>query len=91
MVRPTKSVPGGCLIGAFGFFCWVYAAGCVYLLLRVRRLEASAANEELLTRLIWQACIAAVLGLASVLWGWRVAMRTGAYDHWDPNEPRAKF
>lgn len=87
---PTKSVPGGCLIGAFGVGCWVYAAFCLVVLIRFSD-SSRPGKAELISDLRWHIAIAALAGLLSLFVGWRLAVRTGSYDHWDPKEPRMKF
>lgn len=91
MVRPSKSVPGGCVIGLFGVGCWAYTGFCGFVLFRIWQRGQIEARWEIFNQLTWHAAIAFVLGLVVLLVGWRLAMRTGTYDHWDQNEPRAKF
>lgn len=91
MVRPSKSVPGGCVIGLFGVGSWLYAAFCGYILFRIWRTGEMEARQEIFSQLVWHTGIAFVAGVIALVIGWQLAMRTGAYDHWDPEEPRAKF
>jgi hypothetical protein len=90
-MRPTKSVPGGCVIGLLGVGSWIYAALCGFVLWRLWQKGQVETRQELFQQMGWQGAIAAVMGLLCVIIGWRIAMRTGDYDHWDPNQPRAKF
>jgi hypothetical protein len=90
-MRPSKSVPGGCVIGLFGLGSWLYASFCGYALFQIWRNGQMESRREMLNQLTWHAVIAFVVGLVLLVCGWRFAMRTGVYDHWDQNEPRAKF
>lgn len=91
MRRPSKSVPGGCVIGLFGVGSWLYTAFCGYVLFRIWQKGEVEARREIFEQLTWHAGVAFVVGVLALVIGWRLAMRTGAYDHWDQNEPRAKF
>jgi len=91
MAIPTKSVPGGCLIGLAGLASWIYAAICGFILYRIWKLDQIAAREELFRHLSWHAGIASIAGLLLLILGWRLAMKTGSYDHSNPSEPRMKF
>ena len=88
---PTKSVPGGCVVGLAGIASWIYAAICGFILYRIWKLDQIEARAELFRHLSWHTGIAFITGLILLFLGWRVAMRTGTYDHFDPNEPRIKF
>jgi hypothetical protein len=88
-MRPSKSVPGGCVIGLFGLMAWVYSAFCGLVIWRVAHPKVS--NPELVKTLIWHAVIAFALGAVLFVIGWRLAMRVGDYDAWDQDEPRIKF
>jgi hypothetical protein len=60
-------------------------------LVRLWRAGEIRERAELADLLPWHAGIAAFLGLAAIIMGWRLAMRTGEYDPSDPKEPRMKF
>ena len=91
MRGPSKSVPGGCVIGLFGVGSCLYAAFCGYVLFRIWRKGEIEARQEIFDQLVWHAGVAFILGFIALVIGWRLAMATGAYDPWDPNEPKAKF
>jgi len=90
-MRPSNSVPGGCVIGLFGFGCCLYASFCGYALYRIWQSGKIESRQDSFNQLMWHAVLALLLGGFCLVSGWRLAIRTGAYDHWDQNEPRAKF
>ena len=91
MDQPTKSVPGGCVIGFFGLLCWV-ATGIsgygIWVALNNDHLENKAA---IIKKLSMVGGVTFLIGFLLLYWWWKLAIKVGAYDEWDPKEPRIKF
>jgi hypothetical protein len=88
---PTKSVPGGCVVGLFGLFAWAYAGVCGYLLYRAFQVEDWEKKKHLIYTCSLHCGVAFIVGLILLIVGWKLAIRVGDYDAWDPKEPMMKF
>ena len=88
-MRPTKSVPGGCVVALFGLGSLLYAALALTAAWMINQKNiASERLEFLLTSGIAATC----MGLLLVFFGYKSAMKIDRrYDPDDSNEPRAKF
>ncbi len=90
-MRPTQSTPGGCLIGAVGFFACLYAGVCLFVGSRLQEEELSEAEREYAASLGWHSGIGFVVGIALLWFGYKLAIRVEEYDSRDPKEPMLKF
>lgn len=91
MAYPNKSGPGGCVVGLFGLLAWAYAGLCIYAIGKKYGSENATGAPEFPWDLAFHALVSFLVGLALLIVGWRLAIKVGGYDSWDPDEPRMKF
>ena len=84
---PTKAVPGGCLVGLFGVFSWVYTGLCFYILLNRESIEDPQEQAEMVQKFLTHAVISFFLGLGLLYAGYRLALRADMSDPGNPNKP----
>jgi uncharacterized membrane protein len=88
-MRPTRSVPGGCVVALFGLGAFVYAGLALAAVWMSRKKDVQL---DQLPFLLVTGSLAAITGVALVWIGFRLAIQVkGPYDPADPSEPRAKF
>jgi hypothetical protein len=89
MVRPTKSVPGGCVLGLFALGAFAYGA---LALVAAWKLSTRHPDHSQLPFLLISGIASLLLGLVLLVIGLRLALRIPrSYDPCDPDEPRMKF
>ncbi len=89
---PTKSVPGGCVIGLFGVGAWALAGAAFYVIWLSK--TEKYAHRHIDTTFFWTTGIVSLLiGILLVVIGLKIALKTDyrGYDPNDPDQPRMKF
>jgi hypothetical protein len=88
-MRPTRSVPGGCVVALFGLGALLYAA---FAFTAAWMINQKNIPSERLEFLVTSGVVATAAGLILVLFGYKLAVKIDRnYDPDDPDEPRAKF
>lgn len=89
-----RAVPGGCVLGLFGLFAWVYAGLCGRAIYLAGGLPpAEAAQEADTVKWLWiQGTAALVTGAVMLVCGWRLALRADMSDPADnQRKPLIRF
>ncbi len=89
--RPSKAVPGGCIIGMVGIAAILGGVLCIFGFFAA--LDAPPDRPPIIEA--WKFGLAAFLSIAFGLWiirlGWRLALKADMTDPDDPNKPTMRF
>ncbi len=88
---PNKAVPGGCIIGLFGIFAWLFTAACGRIAYLNHQKPYNENYEELLLFTLRYGIISFLIGLVLVSVGLRLAIKTKIKDPNDSTKPMMRF
>lgn len=91
MMYPTKSVPGGCLVGLFGLLAWAYCGVSCVLIWKAWHTHSGIDTSKLLKMLYWHAAISFAAGLGLLWLGRWMFHHMELCDSTDPKQPSVKF
>lgn len=91
MHHPAQASPFGCVLGLFGILCWILSGFFWRGFFLARNLEDPERVSHVRETMLIGGATTALLGLAFLVIGWRMAKASDMSRPRDPDKPKVRF